>query len=82
MMKRRRIEPWRIVVAVISFWVIILMWARKDIVSILGTVSGKDAIPMIMTSLAVSLVKVLLIAAAVFVVRWIVSKIQNKNQKQ
>ena len=81
-MKKRRIEPWRIVVAVVSFLVIIGMWARKDIVSILGTVSGKDAVPMIATSLAVSLVKVLLIASAVFLVRWIISKIQNKNGKQ
>lgn len=78
-MKKRKIEPWRIVVAGISFLVIILMWARKDIVSIYSTAPKQDIVPMIATSIAVSFVKVFLIAAAVFLVKWIVSKLQKKH---
>ena len=71
-------EPWRIIVALISVGFIIYMWAKKDIASIYATTPPEQLLPMVVTSAAVTLFKVILSALAVLLAKWIVGKIGKK----
>ena len=67
----------RIVVAAISVVYIIFLWVRKDIMAIHATMPAEQVLPMIMTTVAVSLLKVAASAAVILVVKWFVGKINK-----
>ncbi len=67
-------EPWRIVVGIMSILFIIFMWVRKDILTIYATMPKEQIVPMIATTVAVSLLKVAIITAAILLVKWLVKK--------
>ncbi len=72
-------EPWRVIVGIISILFIVFMWIGKDILHIYSTMTVEDALPLIVTTVAVTVLKVLLIAAVIFLGKWIISKfIKNK----
>ena len=50
------------------------MWVRKDIVTIYSTMPKEQVVPMIATTVVVTLVKVAAIAAVVLVIKWVVKK--------
>ena len=79
--KNKRIEPWRIIVFIISVLAIVLLWARKDITKIYATASEEQIFPLIATTVAVSLLKVIAISVAVFVIKWIIDKVKAKKNK-
>ena len=70
---------WRIIVGILSILFIVFMWVRKDIVSIYTTMPSEQVLPLIATTVAVSLIKVAAIAAAVFLVKWIVGRVRKKK---
>lgn len=53
------------------------MWVKKDIVSIYETMPDEQILPLVVTTVAVSLLKVIAIAAVILLVKWIVGKIKN-----
>ena len=63
---KRKKEPWRIAIFILSVLFIIGMWVKKDIAGIYATMPSEQAIPLIATTAAVSLVKVAAIAAGCF----------------
>jgi hypothetical protein len=67
-------EPWRIAVGIISIICILFMWLKKDIVSIYTTMPQEQVLPMIFTTVAVSLLKVAVMAGVIFLVKWILGK--------
>ena len=69
---------WQIVVFTISALFIAFMWVKKDIAAIYTTMPQEQVVPLIATTIAVSLLKVAAISAAVFLIKWIVSKIKRK----
>ena len=75
---KKKIEPWRIIVFVIAVTFIIFMWVKKDIAEIYATMPSEQIAPLIVTTVAVSLLKVLAIAGAILLIKWIVGKIKNK----
>lgn len=77
-MKSWKKEPWRIAVGIISILFIVFMWAKKDIVAIYQTAPKEQLIPMLVTTVAVSLLKVGLIAGVVFLVKLILERILRK----
>ena len=76
-MKNKKIEPWRIVVALLSIGFIIYMWSSKNILDVYESLPEEQMIPLIVTNVVVSLVKVIAIAGGVFVVKWIISKLKR-----
>mgnify|MGYP003305683709 CR=1 FL=1 len=75
---KKQKEPWRIIVFIFSVLFIIFMWVKKDIVSIYSTMPSEAVLPLIATTVAVSLLKVAVIAGAILLIKWIVGKIKNK----
>lgn len=75
--KRNPKEPWRIIVAAISVAYIIFMWVKKDIMAIYAAMPVEQVLPMIVTTVVVSLLKVAALAAVILVVKWFVGKINK-----
>ena len=79
-MKGKKVEPWRLVVGSISIAYIIFMWVKKDIVADLSAIPAEALLPLILTNVGVSLLKILAIAAVVFLIKWLITKFKNKNR--
>ena len=76
--KNNNKEPWRIIVGIASIAYILFMWVKKDIVSIYTTMPQEQIVPLIATTVAVSVFKVALIAGAILLIKWIIGKISSK----
>ena len=76
--KRKR-EPWRIIVFIISILYIAFMWVKNDVVSIYATMPEEQVVPLIATTISVSLIKVAAIAGGVLLIKWIVGKIKRSK---
>lgn len=77
-MKKHKKEPWRIAVFTLSLAFIVFMWIKNDVASIYTTAPKEQIAPMIATTVAVSLLKVLLLAGAILIIKWTIEKIRNK----
>ena len=71
-------ETWRIIVGIIAVGYIIFMWVKKDIVSIYTTMPQEEIIPLIVTTMAVSFIKVALLTGGILLVKLGISKIRIK----
>ena len=76
-MNKKKKEPWRIVVGIIAILYIIFMWVQKDIVSIYTTMPQEEVLPLIATTIAVSLIKVVVIAGGILLIKWGISKLNK-----
>lgn len=76
-MSKVKKEPWRIVVGVIAIGYIIFTWVQKDVLQLYSSMPAEQALPMIVTTVAVSLLKVALLAGAIFLVKWLVGKFKK-----
>ncbi len=76
-MKGQKKEPWRIVVGVIAIIYIIYMWVEKDVVAIYSAMPAEQALPLIVTTIAVSLFKVGAITVGILFIKWIVAKFKK-----
>ena len=54
------------------------MWVEKDIISISTTMPQEQVIPLIATTIAVSLIKVGAIAGGILLIKWVISKTKKK----
>lgn len=72
-------EPWRIVVFVIAVAFIVFMWISKDIKSIYETVPKEQATALIITTIAVSLIKVAAIIAVCMLIKWVLDKLAGDD---
>ena len=75
---KKKKEPWRIIVGIFSIAVIVYMWLEKDIMSIYTTMPKEQVSPLIATTIAVSLIKVIAIAVGILLIKWIANKITKK----
>lgn len=76
--KDRKIEPWRIIVGTISIVFILFLWVKNDIASTFTTMPKEQAIPLVVTTVVVSAVKVAVIAGVILLIKWIIRKIKSK----
>ena len=72
-------EPWRIIVGILSVAFIVYMWIKEDILAIYATAPTEQIVPMIVTTLAVSLAKVAALAGGILLVKWLLRKFKNKQ---
>ncbi len=71
-------EPWRIAVAAASILFIVVMWVKKDVAAIYSQLSPEDALPLLVTTVAVTALKVAAMAGAIVLVKWIIRRIKDK----
>ncbi len=70
-------EPWRIVVGVLAIGYIVYMWIEKDIVAIYSAMPPEEALPLAVTTVAVTLIKVALMAGGLLAVKWLIGKLKK-----
>lgn len=68
----------KIIVGVIAIGYIIYMWVKKDILSIYSTMPKEQAMPLVVTTIAVTLIKVAALAGVILLIRWIIARIKGK----
>ena len=71
--KDRKIEPWRIIVGMISIVFILFLWVKNDIASTFTTMPKEQAIPLIVTTVVVSAVKVAVIVGVILLIKWVMA---------
>ena len=79
MNQKKKKEPWRLVVGIIAIAYIVYMWVEKDIFASLSAVSGEQTLPMAATSMAVTFAKIAIMAAIIFVIKWLTGKGKGKQ---
>ncbi|MGN0532365.1 MAG: hypothetical protein ACI4IN_06180 [Eubacterium sp.] len=70
-------EPWRIVVGISAIGFIVHMWVKKDIMTTYTTMSQEQVIPLIVTTIAVSLLKAVVVTGGILLIKWAISKINK-----
>ena len=73
-----KIEPCRIIVGTLAIAFILFLWVKNDIVSTLATMQKEQTIPLVVTTIVVSVVKVIVIAGVILLVKWVIRKIKSK----
>lgn len=75
---KKKKEPWRIIVGILAIIYIVYMWIKKDIITIYTTMPEEQVIPLITTTIVVSLIKVITITGGILLIKWIISKTKKK----
>ena len=75
---KKKIELWRIIAFIIAVVFIIFMWVRKDVAEIYATMPQEQIAPMIVTTIAVSVLKIAVIAGVILLIKWIVGKVKKR----
>ena len=73
--------PWRWAAGLVSAALIVYLWSAKDVAGIYADLPREELLPLIATNLAVTLLKVVGIAAVVWLVRFLAAK-RNKRTKK
>ena len=72
------IEPWRIVAFIIAVGFIVYTWIKKGVADIYAAMPTDEALPLIVTTVAVSLLKVAAIACGILLIKWVIGKIKKQ----
>ena len=76
-MQKKKKEPWRIGAFLAGAAAIVWMFAKKGITITLATLPREQALPMIVTTVAVSLLKVALLAGLILLGKWLLGKLRK-----
>ena len=76
---KKKKEPWKIAVFVLSVGYILFTWIDKDVIAIYTTMPREQIFPLIATTVGVSLLKVAVLAAGVFAVKWLIRKFSGRE---
>lgn len=71
-------KPRRIALAIFSVIVIIIMWTEKDVLGLWSGLTIEDAVPMVITNLAVTALKIALLAGGIYLIKTVFAKIKKK----
>lgn len=79
-MENNKKEPWRIIAFIIGVICIIYMFVTKNNGAD-TTLTAEQAAPAMITGIAVTVVKFAIIVAVVFIGKFIIGKIKNKEKE-
>ena len=79
-MKNSIPKPLRIILFAAGVIWIAAMWAKKDIAATLAAVPAEAAIPTIIISLVITLLKVSIYAAVILLVKWLAGKLGGRKK--
>jgi hypothetical protein len=79
MNKGKKPGVWKIVAAAISVLYIIYMWSQKDIEALSATVSPQELPMVVVTTIAVTVAKVALLALVLWLLRWGSDKLKKRK---
>lgn len=53
------------------------MWIKKDVVGLYAAMPAEHALPLIVTTLAVSLLKIAALAGVILLVKWVIGRVKS-----
>ena len=71
-------KPRRIALAIFSVIIIIIMWTEKDVLGLWSGLTIEDAVPMVITNLTVTALKIALLAGGIYLIKTVFAKIKKK----
>ena len=77
-MNQKRRELWRIVAAGVAIAFIVYTWVEKDIAVTYANLPQEQLLPIIMTTAAVTLLKVAIMAGGILLIKWGIGKLFKK----
>ena len=77
-MKEKKREPWRIIMGLAAIAFIVYTWVEKDVAATYASLPQEQLLPVIVTTAAVTLLKVALMAGGILAIKWIVGKIRKQ----
>ena len=69
--------PWRMIVGAVSILLIGYMWAQKDIAGLYASMPREQVLPLMVTTVAVIVGKVAILAAGVRLIKWLIGKLKT-----
>ena len=69
--------PWRWIVGLLSILYILFLWLKKGVLSVYTTMPQEQILPLAVTTIAVSLIKVVALAGMVLLVKWFLGKMKK-----
>ena len=76
-MEQKKKDPRRWIIAILSICYIAWMWVKKDLLSIYANLPKEQALPLMLTTAAVSLLKVAALAGIVLLIKWLAGKLRK-----
>lgn len=73
-MKEKKKGAWRILLGVVSLGYITFLWVKKDIAALYSTMPAEQILPLMVTTIGVSLLKAAGITAVILLMKWILGK--------
>jgi hypothetical protein len=77
-MKSIERKPRRIAIGVLSIVVIAIMWIKKDVLGLWSNISSEDLLPLLATNAVVIIVRIVILAGIIFIVRKLLAKLKKK----
>ena len=77
--QKKRPAPWRILLFLLSMAFIVYLWSEKDIAAIYAEMPAEQVAPLVITTLAVTLLKVAVIPLSVFLLKRIFGRERSKK---
>ena len=74
----KKTEPWRIIVFILAVLYIIFMWAKKDLGAIYAGLPREELLPLLATTVGVTLLKVAAITGGILLIKWLTGKFLKK----
>ena len=78
--KKTKKSPWKIILFIISIILIIFLWIRKDIISIITTMPKEQIFPLILTTIGVALLKIAIIVVVGLLIKLIFSLFKKQGE--
>ena len=72
-------KNWRVAAFIIAVVYIAYMWIRKDVASTFLAMPKEEALPLVATTIAVTLLKVIAFAGVLLLIKWATKKIFTKE---
>ena len=73
-MTKQKKEPWRIAIAVLAIAYIAYNWIQRDVWSVYSDMPAEQMLPLVVTTVGVTLLKVAAIALGI----WLITKLASK----
>ena len=76
-MPQQKNTPWRWVAGILAICYIVWMWVKKDVLSIYASLPAEQALPLLITSVAVSILKVAALAGLILLGKWLLGRLKR-----
>ena len=76
---KKKNVPWKWIAGALSLGFIVVLWVRKDLLAVCSSIPKEELLPVLASSVAVTLMKATLLVGVICLFRWIGGKIDTAD---